>query len=288
MKTYSIASVLFTSEKEQDLNWDSPQVFESVAAAGFNETEIMAEGDEWKEPGPHDADRIRKALDEFGIRPRTIHTPMSGINLCSTVEKIRKDSIARIADSMRLMGELGGDTAIVHPTGWPGPDEPRFCLENIGQAMEIAHRSVCELIPVAEETGVRIALENLPAAGIPCRPLTSMQELRALIASFPSEHVGLCLDTGHACISGFDPAEQARVASERLLALHLQDVDGKRDCHWIPGQGVINWSEFGAALEAIQFNGARTFEITNGEDSTRKAAENCRAICERWQKEGIS
>ncbi len=288
MKTYSLSSALFAPDREQDLMWDSPQVFESVAAAGFTETEIVAEGDEWKEPGTHDADRIRKGLEKSGVRPRTIHTPMSGINLTSTVEEIRKDSIARIADSMRLMGELGGDTAIVHPTGWPGPGEPAASLENMGLATEIAHRSVCELIPVAENTGVRIALENLPAAGIPSRPLTSMQELRAFIAGFPSDHVGLCLDTGHACISGFDPADQARVASERLMALHMQDVDGERDCHWIPGQGVINWSEFGAALEAIQFNGARTFEITNGEDTARKAAENCRAICERWQKEGIS
>ena len=133
-----------------------------------------------------------------------------------------------------------------------------------------------------------LALENLPSTSLPCRPLTSMQELRAFIADFPPEHVGLCLDTGHACICGLNPAEQARIASERLVALHLQDVDGEKDCHWIPGQGVINWSELGAALEAIQFNGARTFEITGGDETAGKAAENCHAVCERWQKEGIS
>ncbi|MDP6502953.1 MAG: sugar phosphate isomerase/epimerase family protein, partial [Planctomycetota bacterium] len=259
-----------------------------IAASGFKETEIMAEGDEWKDPGDHDADRIRKALDEFDINPRTIHTPMSGVNLCSTVEESRKHGLERIADAMRLMGKLGGNTAIVHPTGRPGPDEPPYSFENIGLAMETAHRSVSELIPMAEETGVRLALENLPSTSLPCRPLTSMQELRAFIADFPPEHVGLCLDTGHACICGFDPAEQARIASERLVALHLQDVDGEKDCHWIPGQGVINWSELGAALEAIQFSGARTFEITGGEETAREAAENCHAVCERWQKEGIS
>ena len=288
MKNYSLSSVLFTSEKEKHFKWDTPEAFEAVAAAGFRETEIMAEGEEWNAPGSHDAVRIRKALEEFEIFPHTIHTPMSEVNLCSTLETIRKDGIGRISDAIRLLGELGGRTAIVHPSGRPGPDEPPFSLEYLGAAMELAHQSVAELIPIAEESGVRLALENLPASGLPCRPLTSMQELRAFIADFPAEHVGLCRDTGHARSCGLEPAEQALVASERLFALHLQDVDGEKDCHWIPGRGVINWAEFGEALEAIQFNGARTFEITSGDDPAAKAAEECRAVRDRWLEEGIS
>ena len=287
-ESYSLTSALFINDRIKQHAWDSPEVLEAVAAAGFRETEITAEGEAWNTPGTHDAARIRKALEQFEIFPHTIHTPMSGVNLASTLEAIRKDGIARIGDAMRLLGELGGRTAVVHPTGWPGQDEPSFSLEYIGQAVEIVHRSVAELVPVAEETGIRIALENLPAAGLPHRPLTSMQQLRAFIAAFPAEHVGLCLDTGHARICGLDPAEQARIASERLFALHLQDVDGENDCHWIPNRGVINWSEFGSALDAIEFSGARTFEITNGNDTVEQAAEDCRAVKQRWQEEGMS
>jgi sugar phosphate isomerase/epimerase len=59
-------------------------------------------------------------------------------------------------------------------------------------------------------------------------------------------------------------------------------------CRWIPGRGVINWSEFGTALDDIQFKGARTFEITNGNDTVEQAAEDCRAVKQRWQEEGMS
>ena len=138
---------------------------------------------------------------------------MSGVNLASSIEEIRRDSVTRIGDAMRYLGELGGRAAIVHPTGATIAEEPPYALENVGAAAERIHRSVSELVAVAEETGVRIALENLPNTSIPCRPLKSMEELRAFIAGFPPEHVGLCLDTGHACISG---ARCGRAGANRL------------------------------------------------------------------------
>ena len=231
MATYSLASGLFFLDAESAARHDVAAALESIAAAGFSETELMAEGDEWQKPGSHDTRPCREALEQFKIFPHTIHTPMSGVNLASSIEAIRRDSVTRIGDAMRYLGELGGRTAIVHPTGATTSEEPPYALENVGAAAERIHRSVSELVPVAEETGVRIALENLPNTSIPCRPLKSMEELRAFIAGFPPEHVGLCLDTGHACISGLDAAEQARIARKALrlgkalhgiIALHIQ------------------------------------------------------------------
>ena len=290
MATYSLASGLFFLDADSEVRHDPVAALESIAAAGFSETELMAEGDEWQNPGSHDARPCREALERFKIFPHTIHTPMSGVNLASSIEEIRRDSVTRIGEAMRFLGELGGRTAIVHPTGSPGPEEPPYGLENIGAAAERIHRSVSELVAVAAETGVRVALENLPNTSIPCRPLKSMEELRAFIAGFPPEHVGLCLDTGHACISGLDPAEQARIASERLYALHIQDVDGQDDCHWVPGHGVIDWSALGAALSAIGFDGAWTIEALAGrtEATAEQVAAECAALSERWEASGMS
>ena len=170
MATYSLASGLFFLDADSEVRHDPVAALESIAAAGFSETELMAEGDEWQNPGSHDARPCREALERFKIFPHTIHTPMSGVNLASSIEEIRRDSVTRIGDAMRFLGELGGRTAIVHPTGSPGPEEPPYGLENIGAAAERIHRSVSELVAVAAETGVRVALENLPNTSIPCRP----------------------------------------------------------------------------------------------------------------------
>ena len=40
-----------------------------------------------------------------------------------------------------------------------------------------------------------------------------------------SSDVGLCLDTGHLYLAGTDPVEVARMAPERVLHVHLKDVD---------------------------------------------------------------
>ena len=51
MATYSLASGLFFLDAEDKARHDLAATLESIAAAGFSETELMAEGDEWQEPG---------------------------------------------------------------------------------------------------------------------------------------------------------------------------------------------------------------------------------------------
>ena len=293
MPAYSLASGLFIFDETLSVTSDPIAALESVAAAGFSETELMAEGREWETPGSHDTRRFREALQRLGVFPHTIHTPFVNLNLASPDEEIRRHGIALVADAMRFLAEVGGRTAIVHPTGKPRPGDPVYALDNIGASTEYAHRSVSELVKVAQETGVRIAvenLENLPSVGLPCRPLQSMRELRAFIAGFPAEHVGLCLDVGHSLISGLDPGDEARIAGERLCALHLQDVDGKDDCHWVPGRGMLDWSSLGTALSDMGFDGAWTIEVLtkHANATAEQIAAECSALRHRWDADGMS
>jgi sugar phosphate isomerase/epimerase len=163
-------------------------------------------------------------------------------------------------------------------------------LETLGRATENTYDSITQLARVAERAGVRIALENLSMGGRACRPLKTMQELRAFIASFPDDLVGLCLDVGHACISGLEPAEQARIGADRLWALHIQDVDGIHDSHWVPGRGIIDWGSLGDALRDIVFEGAWTIEVhaTHCEESPEQIAKECALLACRWQKDGMT
>ena len=290
MPTYSLSAGLFIFDSHSKPTGDPIEALERTATAGFQETELMAEGEAWDEVTQGDLGRLKSALEHSGLFPHTLHAPMSGIDLASGIEEIRRHGIDEMIKSMRILAELGGRTVIVHPSGRPGPDEDAYSWENIGAAAERAHASVSELVKVAETTGIRMALENLPMTGLPCRPVVSMQELRALIAGFPAEQVGLCLDTGHARICGLDPAEQARIAGARLVALHIQDVDGERDCHWVPGRGVIDWAALGQALTDIDFDGAWTMEALSLEAdvSAQEVATACAALRERWASSGMA
>jgi hexosaminidase len=290
MTTYSLNSGLFIFGKENQVVADPITALESVARAGFRETELLAEGEEWQSPAGHDTSNLRHALDRLGIYAHTIHTPYMDVNLASPEREVRNTGIALVGDAMRFLSELGGRTAVVHPSGPPRSGEPPLSLDNIGARMEYAHGSVSELVKVAEETGVRIALENLPSHRVPYRPLESTQELRAFIADLPAEHVGICLDVGHCLISGYDPAGQARIAAERLYALHLQDGDGRGDRHWVPGRGMIDWPSMGSALLDIGFDGAWTIEVgvAHTDDPVEVIAADCAAVRELWEAKGLS
>ena len=103
-------------------------------------------------------------------------------------------------------------------------------------------------------------MENLPTKGdgLP-RPLSSVADLRGLVDDFP-QSVGICLDTGHAVLNGQLPQEEVRAAGHRLLATHLHDSDSESD-HWVPGDREIDWPAVVAALRAVDYDGAWTFEV---------------------------
>ena len=289
MPNYSLAASLFLIDRTDNLSGDMVEAVESIAALGFRKTELLTDGFRWQAPKPPEAAKLKKALQRFDVDPASMHTPMKGIDLATPDHSVRRDSIERIGEAMRFGADVGVRTAIIHPTGKPGPGKRPYSLQNQGEAVDFAYDSVSTLVKVSEETGVKIALENLPGVKMICRPLETMQELRAFISSFPPAHVGLCLDVGHSCISGFDPAEQALIGSERLCSLHLHDVDGSADCHWVPRKGIINWDTMGQALSDIDFSGDWTIEaLTTHTDSSLDAiTKECAVVRQLWEEKGM-
>ena len=291
MPTYSIASYLFLD----DLS-DSIEAIRSVAAARFPETELMAEGVGW-EDGPPDPKRYRDTLKEVGVYAHTIHAPFKAINLASFDEAERKDGVEQVAAAMRFLAEVGGRTVIVHPTGLRRRASPTTrSLENVGAATENAHRSISELVAVAEAEGVRVALENLPDGirrldykGKPARPLGTMREMRSFMADLPAEYVGICHDIGHTRLIGLDIADEARIASERLYALHIQDGSTDADDHLPPGRGVLDFDAYARALDDIEFDGAWTLEVAakNHPGNVEDVAIELADIRDRWDSEGM-
>ncbi len=87
-----------------------------------------------------------------------------------------------------------------------------------------------------------------------------------------SSPVGLCLDTGHAYLGGADPVAVARAAPDRVLHVHLKDVDPTKaaqvrsgevpfresviDGLFVPlGEGAVDIAGVIDALEAAGYRG---------------------------------
>ncbi len=113
----------------------------------------------------------------------------------------------------------------------------------------------------AGESNVSIAIENLFDFWDGPAYCTNSRTIVDLIEGIDRDNVFVCLDTGHAWISGNEPSEFARELGPRLKVLHIHDNLGKGDQHVAPFVGTIDWPNFVRTLKAIEYAGVFSLEI---------------------------
>ena len=154
--------------------------------------------------------------------------------------------------------ELGAPRVIVHPAAYrPGgqPPAPEGRARRRAALDEFARR----LAEEGERSGVRFLLENLPpGVAIGDEP----DELRDCVASIASPCLRMCLDLGHAHLSGDAPAS-IRSCAEVVDYLHIHDNDRRSDLHLFPAArgGTIDWDAVGAALRQLRLGAPRMLEV---------------------------
>lgn len=258
---------------------------EAIAAAGFSQAEISSQAPHASRPlTGHELNEFQSILSASGVSAGTVHAPMRENVLGAPDETWRREKMPVMSDYLRFAGAIGAAGLVIHPVPNPmfvtDPEGPELCT----LMREATRHSLDELVPVAQDAGVRMLLENLPySCGY---PFLNMGELRPLIDPYPEDAVGLVVDTGHAWTSGDDPAEEIRLAGSRLWGTHLQDVDGEnpQDNHWVPGHGGLNWPGIREALDDVGYMGARTFEVIVPRygESPEKLARLTQEVASSW------
>lgn len=247
-----------------------------IARAGFTSVELG--GNE------HDLDHwtadpagLRHDLAAFGLTPRSVHLPDNAWDVANADASVRRSALEAARACFGQAAEVGAGLVICHPN----TSTLTYTVESLADNMARSRESVAEMARFAADAGMRMALENLPAHHQP-RPGSIIAQTRELIAGL-GEHVGICLDAGHANASGRSAAAEAREAGELLVALHLQDNDGLgEDQHLLPGRGTTDWRALLAALAEMRFAGLLTFEVAPGEAPT-ETLEAIRKLREEWE-----
>ncbi len=171
----------------------------------------------------------------------------------------RREAIDGTADGLRAASILGAGQAVLH-MGWPSD-------EWTDQTFALARASMEELLPIAAECEVVIALENLTSAG------TSVDAILQLLDDVQAgPWGGICLDVGHANLEG-DVVDIIRRSAPRLTHMHLHDNDGGGDQHRAPGDGNLDWPAIYQCLEDIDFDGYGAIEIRDYSKGETPAGE---------------
>ncbi len=264
---------------------DAEAALDTIAEVGFPQVEVSARG--LNDGEPLSADELAgflSRLEKRGLRARTVHAPSSRITLGAPEEAWRKEAVGVLADYIQFVGDMGATDMVIHPIPNPIFVENAFAHDIPSLVGEATSRSLDDLVPVAQEAGIRINLENLPYH---CDyPYRRMRELSPLVDQYPAEHLGLIIDTGHVGVLGDDIVEEIHAAGPRLRGTHIHDVTGHEDGtdHKGPGRGVLDWDAMLQAFRDVDYPGPYTFEvITPNEGETQdELAQFTRDFAIEW------
>jgi sugar phosphate isomerase/epimerase len=128
--------------------------------------------------------------------------------------------------------------------------------------------TVRALADYAHSLGMKLAIENL-SRDIVANYVRDIVDIKRVIAGAGNPAgVGINVDTGHANISGLDPAAMIREAGSLLIETHFNDnfgwmepVNATNDIHRVPGIGTVPWVPVISALVEIAYPNPVIFEL---------------------------
>ena len=172
----------------------------------------------------------------------------------------RTEAVDGLKDALRDARELGGTSVLVIP-GVVDAATP------YGEAYARATASLAECVPVAEEVGVDLLVENVWN-----NFLLSPLETAAFIDSFESDRVGAYFDIGNVVRYGW-PEHWIAALGDRIKKLDLKEYsrdlqksDGLYKGFGVDiGDGSIDWPAVVSALEDIDYRGWVTAEVPGGD-----------------------
>ena len=210
-----------------------------------------------------------KALaDEAGVTIHQVHGHWRYPPHDETKE-LRDQRAEWMRRAIRLTAKIGCKNWVVHVMMPFGPNDAGFDDEAF---LKINLDFFRELLPCAKENGVTICLENMPMKQLTYSTTAKTLEIIHMI---DDENFKLCLDTGHEAIFG-NVGDAVRLAGKDLRVFHIHDNSGKRDDHWFPGMGVVDWKDFMAAVKEIEFDGVLSLEVAGNQAFFPSASNDAR------------
>ncbi len=181
-------------------------------------------------------------------------------------DKGTKEIFEDVVRSMRNASYLGIKNIVVHPN-------QHLTYEDEGVPEILFEKNVefyNKLVPYCEEYYIKVCLENMwqyrnfvdgggQIIGSTC---STPEEFVRYLDALDDKYFGACLDIGHCMLVHQDPVNFIKKLGDRLIALHVHDVDGKNDLHTIPYHGGMGrWDYIDKALADVGYKGDFTMEV---------------------------
>ena len=216
----------------------------------------------WKAPNvdPAQATRMRELRAAMNVTPLVIHTSYL-VNVCSQTETVRANSVAAFRGEIERALAWGADYLVLHPGSWKGLTRH--------EGLKLAAESITQAIDGQpwQGTGFHILIEN--TAGAEFSLGGSFDQVAELVTLLKTcAPVGVCLDTCHTHVSGYDMVTDEgytttmdtigkTIGFDAVRVWHCNDakapMGSKLDRHEHIGQGTMGVEPFRRLLNDPRF-----------------------------------
>jgi deoxyribonuclease-4 len=239
---------------------------ERAVQAGANTFQIFSSSPrQWKAAAvkPADAAKMRDLRAKHDVGPVSVHASYL-INLCSQTESVRVNSIMAFRGEVERALALGAEYLVLHPGSWKGLTRE----EGLGRAAESIERAIDGVSWQGKD--FRILIEN--TAGAEFSLGGKLEQVAELVERLkPCAPVGVCLDTCHVHVAGYDLVSadgymetmllvRDTVGFDAVKVWHCNDakaaMGSKLDRHEHIGEGTIGAEVFRRLLHDERFSHA--------------------------------
>lgn len=223
--------------------------FKVLAHLGFEGVEVAPTDN------PDEIESLRKASETTGI---AIHSVIYGgwnAPLSSADSAVADKGVASVKSALKCAKVLGADSVLLVP-GIVDSNNP------YKDVYERSQKRIKSLIPIAQNLGVMIAVENVWN-----NFLLSPLEFSRYIDELNSPWVQAYFDVGNVVGAFGFPQDWIRTLNKRIKKIHLKDfkLDGRQ---WVNlGEGDVDWAAVRKALDNIGYKGYVTAELQAGDVS---------------------
>ncbi|HEY6731309.1 MAG TPA: deoxyribonuclease IV [Solirubrobacterales bacterium] len=239
--------------------------------------------------GPDDFAAFREAMDASPVEAVIIHAVYL-INCATKDKELRKKSLTSLTHALRVGDGIGARGVVLHP-GSQKTDPLKPSLKRASKVIAAALKETDSCPLLIEQTAGH--------KGLLARDFDQTAELIELAGS--GKRLGLCLDSCHLFVQGYDITDEAhlgavldeadaKVGIERLGAVHVNDaavpLGACLDRHANIGKGEMGKRGLSAFLSEPRFEGLpATLETPGPEKKGSSRAEV--TLAKRLRREGL-
>jgi hexulose-6-phosphate isomerase len=161
---------------------------------------------------------------------------------------------------IRAARDLGTENLLVVPGAVTIPWRDDRETVHLADCDRRAKEAIARLIPLADEAGISLNIENIFFNGY----LMTPSEMAAFVDGFKNDRVRVHFDTGNIMLFQF-PEDWARALGRRIKNVHLKEFSKKGTDHSLESfrpllDGTTDWPAVLAALAESGYDGYVTFE----------------------------